>query len=80
MACTGRCGAGRRGTGRRGHGRRAGRRGLGRRGARRGGPGGGRGGTWVGVASMMRVKGGGGELTTILFSTGCELAELKYNA
>ena len=68
--------ASRRGARRRG----AGRRGAGRRGARRGGLGGGRGGTWVGVASMMRVKGGGGELTTILFSTGCELAELKYNA
>ena len=40
-----------------------GKRGVSRRGARRGGPGGGRGRTWVGVASMMRVPDEGGELT-----------------
>ena len=43
------------------------RRGVGRHG--RGGPGGGRGRTWAGVASMMRVPDGGGELAIILGRT-----------
>ena len=67
--------AGRRGARRRG----IGRRGLGRRGARRGGPGGGCGGTWIGVASTMA-----GERMEVAsyrkIPTGCELTDQKFRS
>eukprot|EP00964_Phaeocystis_antarctica_P031098 scaffold17597_cov61-Phaeocystis_antarctica.AAC.3 len=61
--------AGRRGARRRG----IGRRGLGRRGARRGGPRGGRGGTWVGVASTTGERMDMASCRKI--PTSCELTE-----